>query len=275
MTSGPIMPYVFTNGIRLAYDRWGRGERVLMIMGSGAGGRVWTLHQTPALARAGYQAVTFNHRGIEPSDTPAGKYALADMVADTKGVIEALGAGPCRIVGYSLGALIAQELAVHHPELVRCAVLIATKARSDATREQHTRAWQALAEAGASLPRDFEALVMAFEMLSPVTLNDDQAVTPWLDLFRHSQGADKIAAARQAWAESATDQREALRSVRAPCRVVAFSDDLIAPPHLGREVAAAIPDCDVVEIDRAGHFGHLERPDEVNAAILEFLKRTD
>ncbi|MFD1535408.1 alpha/beta fold hydrolase [Nonomuraea guangzhouensis] len=274
MTSDPVMPYVFTNGIRLAYDRWGRGERVLMIMGSGAGGRVWTLHQTPAITHAGYQAITFNHRGLTPSDAPVGKYALADMVADTKGLIEALGTGPCRIVGYSLGALIAQELAIHHPELVRCAVLIATKARSDATREQHTRAWQALAASGVALPRDFEAAVMAFEMLSPVTLNDDAAVSPWLDLFRHSQ-SDRVTAARQVWAESPDDQRAALRSVSAPCRVVAFSDDLIAPPHLGREVAAAIPDCDVVEIDKAGHFGHLERPDEVNAAILEFLKRTD
>src|SRR4051812_6350428 len=158
------MPYAFTNGIRLVYDRWGRGERVLMIMGSGAGGRVWTLHQAPALALAGYQAVTFDHRGIAPSDTPPGTYALADMVADTKGLIEALGAAPCRIVGYSLGAMIAQELAIRHPDLVRCAVLIATKSRSDPARDLYTRAHQSLARSGITLPRDYEAAMLAFQM---------------------------------------------------------------------------------------------------------------
>src|ERR1700758_3596838 len=104
------MPYVFTNGIRLAYERSGRGERGLLIMGSSAGGRAWTMHQTPALAQAGYQAITFDNRGIPPSDVPPGRYSLADMVADTKGLIEALDAAPCRLVGVSMGALIAQEL---------------------------------------------------------------------------------------------------------------------------------------------------------------------
>ncbi|MEU6431034.1 alpha/beta hydrolase [Microbispora sp. NPDC046973] len=268
------MPYVFTNGIRLVYDRWGRGERVLLIMGSGAGGRVWTLHQTPALTRAGYQAITYDHRGIPPSDTPPGRYTLPDMVADAKGVIEALGAAPCRVVGYSMGAMVAQRLAVDHPELVHCAVLIATKSRSDATRDLFTRAHQALAASGVTPPRDYEAAMTALQMLSPATLNDDDAAGPWLDLFRHAQ-SDRDGPNRQLWADDPADQREALRRVGVPCRVIAFSDDLIAPPHLGREVAAAIPDCDYVEIERAGHFGHLERPDEVNGAILEFLKRTD
>src|SRR5579863_4063915 len=125
------MPHVFTNGIRLAYERSGKGERVLLVMGTAASGRAWTLYQTPALVQAGYQAVTFDNRGIPPSDVPAGKYSLADMVEDTKGLIEALDAAPCRIIGVSLGAMIAQELAIRWPHLVRCAVLMATKSRSD------------------------------------------------------------------------------------------------------------------------------------------------
>jgi hypothetical protein len=48
------MPHVFTNGIWLSYERSGRGERVLLIMGQAAAGRVWSLHQVPALTWAGY-----------------------------------------------------------------------------------------------------------------------------------------------------------------------------------------------------------------------------
>src|SRR4051812_27302750 len=117
------MPFISTNGIRLAYERSGPGDTVLFIMGSGTGGRAWTMHQTPALQRAGYAAVVFDNRGIAPSSAPDGKYSLADMVADTAGLIDELRLAPCRIVGTSLGALVAQELLVEYPELVHSAVL--------------------------------------------------------------------------------------------------------------------------------------------------------
>jgi pimeloyl-ACP methyl ester carboxylesterase len=268
------MPYVFTNGIRLAFERHGRGERVLFIMGSSAGGRVWTLHQTPAVVAAGYQAITFDNRGIPPSDVPDGRYSLEDMVADTKGLIDAIGAAPCRIVGTSLGAVIAQELAIRWPELVRCAVLISTKARSDPARLAHATAYRALAESGVILPPDFHASVTAFEMLSPATLNDPESAAAWLDTLRHAAIAQPTGfGGGQDWVDLTDDRREALRQVTAPCRVIAFADDLVTPPHLGAEVAEVIPDCDLIDIDRAGHFGYLERPAEVNSAILEFLAK--
>ena len=88
------MPFVSTNGIRLAYERTGRGEPVLLIMGQAAGGNVWSMYQVPALNAAGYEAITFDNRGMPPSDVPPGDYSLADLVADTAGLIEALDAGP-------------------------------------------------------------------------------------------------------------------------------------------------------------------------------------
>jgi pimeloyl-ACP methyl ester carboxylesterase len=266
------MPYVFTNGIRLAYERHGKGERVLLVMGTAAGGRVWTMHQTPALVRAGFQAITFDNRGVPPSDVPPGRYALTDMVDDTKGLIESLEAAPCRVVGVSLGAVIVQELAIRHPELVRCAVLIATKSRSDVARQAYGRAHQALAESGVHLPKEAQALTSAFQMLSPSTLNDDASVSLWLETFQlFATGGDH--ATGQLWADDFPDRREALASVTAPCRVIAFADDLVTPPHLAAEVADAIPDCDYIEIGAAGHYGYLEQPDEVNGAIVEFLEK--
>ena len=85
------MPYVSTNGIRLSYERSGSGEPVLMIMGQAAGGNVWRMNQVPALTQAGYEAITFDNRGVPPSDVPPGDYSLDDLVADTTGLIEALG----------------------------------------------------------------------------------------------------------------------------------------------------------------------------------------
>lgn len=265
------MPMVNVRGIRLAYERAGSGEPVLLIMGSGAAGRVWTMYQTPALQRAGYETVTFDNRGVPPSASPPGRYSPADLVGDTVGLIEALQLGPCRIVGTSLGAMIAQELAIVRPDLVRSAVLIATRARSDAFRAAVTKADRALAEAGLTLPPMYGAVGQVERMFSPATLDDDRAVGMWLDIFELS--GDGAVASGQAWATPDEDRRSALRGITVPCRVIAFTDDRVTPPHLGAEVAETIPDCDYVEVASCGHLGYLERPDEVNAAVIEFLDK--
>jgi pimeloyl-ACP methyl ester carboxylesterase len=266
------MPHVVTNGIRIAYERLGQGPCVLFIAGSGAAGRVWNVHQTPALNDAGYQTITMDNRGIPPSDVPPGRYTLAEVVSDARAVIEALELAPCRIVGASMGAIVAQELALARPDLVRCAVLIATRARSDAIRRAQTAGDRARITSGVELPPSYRAAVTAQEMLSPSTLNDDQAVSTWLDVFELA-GGRSAGSHGQAWIDLDEDRREALGKLAVACRVIAFDDDLVCPPHLAAEVADAIPDCDFVKISDCGHLGHLERPDEVNAAVIEFLDR--
>jgi pimeloyl-ACP methyl ester carboxylesterase len=261
---------VTTNGIQLAYQRTGTGPAVLMIMGSSARGQVWTMHQTPALMGAGYETITFDHRGLAPSDAPPGKYTMAQVAADTAGLIEALGLAPCRIVGVSLGALIAQELAISHPHLVRCAVLIATRARGDAMRDALAEADRVLVESGVELPPAYQAVATATRMLSPATLADPDQAAMWLEVFE-LPGYNDVTYGH-AWIDTTADRRTALRRVQVPCRVIAFADDLVTPPHLSVEVAELVPDCDLVEIPGCGHLGYLERPDEVNAAIIQFLK---
>lgn len=263
------MPFVKANGIRLSYRRSGHGEPVLLIMGSSAAGHVWSMHQTPALNKAGYETITFDNRGVPPSDAPEGDYHLADMVADTAGLIEALDLGPCHLVGASLGSMIAQELALDRPDLVRSAVLLATRARSDAFRRAQSAADRELWEGGVRLPPKYEAIRTALEMLSARTLDDEAAVSTWLEVFELSGG--DTAPGQLAAVETQSDRRAALRGVTVPCRAIAFSDDLNCPPHLVAEVAHAIPGCDLVEIPDAGHLGYLERPDAVNSAIVQFL----
>jgi pimeloyl-ACP methyl ester carboxylesterase len=263
------MAFVTGNGIRISYERSGRGEPVLLIMGSGASGRVWTIHQTPALHQAGYSTVVFDNRGIAPTDAPPGPYTLAEMTADTIALIEALELGPCRLLGTSLGSIIAEQVCLERPDLVVSAVLLATRARSDALRTALNLADRALRASGIELPPEYAAARSVVEMLSPATLNDDSAVRQWLDLFELARGRTE----EQAAADELGDRREALRGITVPCRAVAFTDDLICPPHLVAEVADAIPDCDLVEIPRAGHLGNLERPEAVNTAITEFFAK--
>ena len=266
------MPFVSTNGIRLSYERTGRGEPVVMIMGQAAGGNVWSIYQVPALKNAGYEVITFDNRGMPPSDVPPGDYSLADLVTDTVGLIEALGAVPCRLVATSLGAWVATEVAAIRPDLVRSCTLMAVRARADAVRRAVSAGERALTARGVKLPPSYEASVAVLQMFSPATLNDDATISAWLDIYELS-AARRAAARGQDAIDLSSDRRDRLRAVSVPCRVIAFADDLMCPPHLAAEVAEAIPDCDYVEISSCGHLGYLEHPDEVNSAIIEFLDK--
>jgi pimeloyl-ACP methyl ester carboxylesterase len=266
------MSYISVNGIRLAYERAGKGKRVLLIMGQAAGGNVWSMHQVPALTEAGYEAITFDNRGMPPSEVPPGDYSLADLVADTEGLIEALDAGPCRVVGTSLGAFVATELAAKRPDLVTCCVLLAFRSRTDVFRRALHAGESALTRAGLTLPPRYDAAISVLQMFSQATVNDDATIASWLDIYEMS-AARREAASGQAAIDLLADRRDALRTVTVPCRIVAFSEDLMCPPHLCAEAAEAIPDCDYVEIESCGHLGYLERPAEVNSAMIEFLDK--
>ena len=113
------------------------------------------------------------------------------------------------------------------------------------------------------------------ESFSPKTLNDDTAVRDWIDMF--TMWPTKPTPGLQAQIERRAregNRLPAYRSITAPVLVIGFADDIVLPPHLGREVADAIPNGRYLEIPNTGHLGFIERPDVVNAAALEFFADT-
>jgi pimeloyl-ACP methyl ester carboxylesterase len=266
------MPSAQINGVRLHYEDTGQGEPVVLVMGQGATGRGWHLHQVPALVAAGHRVVTFDNRGIPPSGECPEGFTIADLVADTAGLIEHLGLAPCRLVGVSMGAYVVQELMLAHPQLVRQGVLMATRGRTDLLRTAMSRAERALYDSRVALPPAYATWVRALRNLSPATLDDEQQVQDWLEVFEYAPPVDGPGARAQLELTVPDGRLAAYRAVTVPCLVIGFADDIILPPHLGREVADAIPGAVYQEIKDCGHYGYLERPDEVNRALLDFFR---
>lgn len=254
--------------IRVSYQVHGTGEPVLLIAPAGTRSAVWSNFQVPALLRAGYQVITFDSRGTPPSAVPPGPYRLADLVSDTVALIDRLGLGPCRIAGASLGAMVAQELALARPDLVRAAAMLGTRCRTDFFRSVAGRVLADRIRSGEYT--DYDAVGSLLQLFSAQTLADDRAVADWYTILRTFplRGAG---AAAQYEATLVEDRRGALAGVSRPCLVIGFAEDVLTPTLLCREVAAAIPGCRYVEISGCGHFGFLERPDEVNGVLLDFF----
>ncbi len=259
--------------MNLAYDDRGSGDPVLFIAGRGGVGRTWHLHQVPEFQRAGYRCITFDNRGTGATENADG-FTVETMVADTVALIEKVAAAPVRIVAVSMGSYIAQELMVARPDLVRSAVLMATRGRHDRARDFFRDAERELYDSGVQLPAKYDAKIRLLDSFSPKTLNDDTLVREWAEMFTIWPTKPTPGLRCQTDVGPTSNRLPAYRSITAPTLVMGFADDVVLPPHLGREVANAIPNAYYLEIAAAGHLGFIEKPQEVNAAALKFFADT-
>ncbi len=257
--------------VNLAFDDRGHGEPVLFIAGQGGAGRTWQIHQVPAFLAAGYRVVTFDNRGVGATADES-DFTTSTMVADTAELIERLNLAPVRLVTVSMGSFIAQELMLARPELVSQAALMATRGRHDRAREFFRTAEQDFADAEIQLPPRYAAKQRLLEGFSPKTLDDDVLVEDWIDTFTFWPIESTPGTRAQHHVAPVDDRLPAYRAISTPVLVIGFADDLVIPPHLGAEVAAALPIGRYLEVADAGHLGFLERPDAVNSAILDFFQ---
>ncbi|RCS61185.1 alpha/beta fold hydrolase [Microbacterium sp. JB110] len=275
------MPTLSVNGIALHYDEYGAASDplVVLVMGTGAKGNVWSLHQVPALVTAGYRVITYDSRGMSPvpgqTDTYCPDISVSELVDDLAVLIEHFGA-PAHVIGTSLGARVVQELALARPDLVRRVVAMAGHTRIDDVGELLTRGEQELFDQSVELPKTYKAAVDALLNLSPATLRDEEKTRDWLAVLEYS--ADPMPSGERGQlgaSDRLGDRTDVYRTITGPLLVMSFADDLVIPAYLGRELADVVPSAQYVEVPDAGHFGYLEQPELVNRLLLDFLAEPD
>ncbi|MBL9101293.1 MAG: alpha/beta fold hydrolase [Myxococcales bacterium] len=118
--------------IVLGYSETGSGDPVVLLHGQGGRGDAWDL-QAAALSRE-YRVVCPDLRGHGQSSVTPRPYTMALLAADVAGLIRGLGLGACHVVGHSLGGMVALQLALDCPELVRSLALVNSAAFGDGSR---------------------------------------------------------------------------------------------------------------------------------------------
>jgi 3-oxoadipate enol-lactonase len=257
----------------LAQLRWRGGERPVVLLHGVGGGRACfddALSGTGrALAAAGFDAIALDLPGY--GDSPAIEpTTLAGMAASVLATIDALGVDRVAIVGHSMGGMVAQELMALAPQRVSALVLLATS--------------PAFGKPGGAWQAEFLA-----QRLAPLNAGAGmQGLAPGLVLGMAAPGAPDDAVARAALlmagvpeatyrralaAIAGFDRRELLADLRLPVLCLAGSEDRNAPPAVMRQMAARIAGAEYRELPGVGHLAHMEAPQAVNAALIDFLQR--
>jgi pimeloyl-ACP methyl ester carboxylesterase len=258
-----------------AHDLWvvqqGIGPDVLLIGGLGDPVESWELQLT-GLADS-FRMTAFDNRGAGRSPLPAGPLTVASMADDAAGVLRAAGIRAAHVAGFSGGSVIAQELAIRHPDLVRSLVLVSTWARVDAYFEAMARAWRWMVSNAPSERAFLEAFfVWIYTRRAHVDGTVDQIIEESL-AFQHAATPEAIQRTIDAFLVHETADR--LSAVSAPTLVLAGAEDVATPPRYGEEVAGLIPGARFEVLEGEAHQPFQEAPDLFNRRVADFWSEVE
>lgn len=265
------MPHAITDdGVRLRYDEFGRrhGEPVLLIQGLGADSRGWTFQRAAIGSR--YRGIVFDNRGVGRSGKPVGPYDLERMAADAVAVLDAAGYESAHVVGASMGGVLAQIMAVRHPDRVRSLVLACTACRHLGWRRELLEDWAALAQAQGM--RAFAAQNMRW-LVGPRALRRFWPAFGALTPLAISAPAHSFVAQVNAILDMDDAVRELLHTVSAPTLVLVGSQDILTPQADAEEIAELIPDAELAIVQGGAHGFMVEHFPAFNKLVVEFLER--
>ncbi|QRN97716.1 alpha/beta hydrolase [Archangium violaceum] len=272
---------VQSNGIELWTESFGdsRDPAILLVMGASAQGIAWPEELIEQLVAGGHFVIRYDHRDTGQStcfDFQKNPYTLADMAADTVGLLDAYGITAAHLVGASMGGMISQMVSILHPERVRTLTVMMSTPLRPATLESIQQAIQGRTTTEAPLPPPAPHIIemhMAAASKPPVTrqehidfqvkmvraLSGSAAPFDEPDIRRKvermlERARNPAAAMNHGLVPSAThEQAEALKRLRVPTLVIHGSEDPILPPAHGVAVAETIPGARLLMLQGLGH----------------------
>lgn len=284
------------SGIDIAYERFGDPDAppVLLVMGLATQMLGWHEEFCSALVTRGLHVIRFDNRDVGLSthmhdarapdvmaamsgDSSSASYKLSDMAGDSVGLLDALELESAHIVGASMGGMIAQTIAIEHPDRVRSLTSIMSTTGDPAVGQATQEALGALLAAPASSREEAaERTVAIFRVIGSPGFELDEADLRERAALSYERADDPLGVARQLLAIIASgDRTAALRSVHAPTLVLHGADDPLINASGGRATADAIPDAELVIFEGMGHDLPRALWPEITARIGEVAERAE
>jgi 3-oxoadipate enol-lactonase len=258
------------DGVSIFFHDEGQGEPLVLIHGFPLTSDLFQ-PQRAALSHR-FRVITPDLRGMGRSDTlpDASDYSMATYADDIVALLDALGIGQAVVGGMSMGGYVVLALLRRHPERVKGAILLNTRANADSDEGRAGR-YKMIEQA-----QDEGVGTIADAMLPKMLTEQTRVERPELAAFvREMMAGVPVAGIVGALSAMAArpDSTDLLSRIAVPALIIVGSADNVTPPSAAEAMQAAIPDAQLVVIDGAAHAANLERPDEVNRAIEQWMAR--
>jgi 3-oxoadipate enol-lactonase len=261
------MPSIDASGTELHYERAGEGEPMLLIQGMSATHLAWGRPFLDELERS-FDTIVFDNRGMGLSGHAELPFTTADLAADAVALLDALEIETAHIVGISMGGMIAQELALAHPERIRTLTIGASYCGGPEGTLMAPEDLQLLGTAYASGVAEQVFRAMWEINLSPGFREDDSRFTAFTEMGS-ALPAPQPVVLQQMQACAAHDTHERLGQISPPTLVIHGDVDRLLGYNNGREIAALIPGARLETLDGIGHMFWWEQPQRTAELIRE------
>jgi 3-oxoadipate enol-lactonase len=252
------MPLAKARQIELSYDRAGDGPPLLLIMGMSGTKHHWGEPLLEEL-RGAFDTIVYDHRDAGDSTKTGESFSIADLAEDAAGLLEALDVESAHVLGISMGGMVAQELALSHPERIRSLTLGCTYCGGEGSALTSEEVLRRIMEGLSSRDRQ-RAIRTAWEVnVSPTFAADDDAYARFLgNGMRYALPAHVIMEQMRAIAGHDTSAR--LAALRAPTLVVHGTLDEMLPVENGHMIAGLVPGSRLEVLEGIGHLFFWEEP---------------
>jgi len=263
--------YALVNGTKLYYEIAGKGEPLILIHGSFGDRRFW-IHQFNALSKK-FKVICYDIRGFGKSALPDSNESYTDA-ADLDALMQYLKIDKAHLCGLSLGSFIVIDMALAYPQ--RCISLIpagprvagdGTTENSDSIRAIIAKATAIVKEQGAKAATDFLWMgnhAMGYTVISRSTrktlLQMGYEYSWWR--YLHSSKRDY----------AVPDGIKRLNELKIPTLIVTSEFDLALCKDVASTMAKQISTSKLVSIKGAGHIMNMDKPEEFNQLVTNFIK---
>ncbi len=261
------MPSVDASGTELYYERAGAGPPLLAIQGMSATHLAWGQPFLEAL-EASFDTIVFDNRGIGRSGEAQLPFEIRDLAGDVAGLLDVLELENAHVVGISMGGMIAQELALAHPERIRTLTIGASYCGGPEGTLMAPEDLQMLGAAFASGDREQVFRAMWEINLSPGFREDESRYGAFAEMGS-ALPAPQPVVLQQMRACGAHDTHDRLAQIDLPTLVIhGDADRLLTYPN-GRQIAALIPGARLETLEGVGHMFWWEQPERSAELIRE------
>jgi 3-oxoadipate enol-lactonase len=258
------MPFAKINGINIHYKVEGQGEPLVLIMGLGAPLSSWK-YNIPFLKQH-FQVVCFDNRGIGKTDKPRGPYSIRMMADDTIGLMDYLNIKKANMLGFSMGGIIALEIATSQLGRIMKLILNSTSACID--------------DKNGGTPEILEAFKLPLRKASvlglSLSLNDPLKRLMYLPFVKVNswllKDSDLAGLQGQSDAVISYSYLDKLPTIKIPTLVITGSHDHNVKPTSSETLAKNMPGAKLVKIDNGSHLICAEMSTRYNEEVYNFLK---
>jgi pimeloyl-ACP methyl ester carboxylesterase len=255
--------------VDLYYEEYGDGEPLILIPGLAAGRWIW-FKQVLQLSEQ-FRVITFDPRGLGRSPLNSEPLTIPLLANDVAVLLRRLGIERAHILGASFGGFVAQEFALAHPEMTRTLVLSCTSFGGPRHVAPPMETLKAIASTDGfnTEERIRRILLPAF---SPNFVCDHPEGVDQIVKLRLSGTVTEEAYRDQLIAAALFNTEPKLGDIKAPTLVISGDLDAVVPVQNSRNLASTIPGAELRVIEGGSHLFFIERPEEFNRSVIEFLK---